>query len=478
MPAPGQARPTAGAPPTRPRRCGAQSVTAANNAGRTATSTFTATPDSTAPSGGSLAYTNGYSNGSTVSISFVKGTDTGSGLNSASGTIEVSTATLAGGACGTFGSYSIAAVEPVSGVNLPVTSGTCYQYRYLISDNVGNQTTYTSASVTKVDSVAPVDNLSLESAVNASLTGGTVFYRGNVAGSFKVLDAAVDTASGQVVGDLPGDRHHRLDPQPRDDRHPERRSLFSTAFSGPPSVESGGQVPCHGTDAAGKRSTNASLTFVTDTVAPSGGSVTYLNGTVKTLSVPVTTADGTDSLSGVNAAAGVLKRDETTLNTTTGVCGTFPATFPTTVTLVGGADTSVTSGHCYQYRYSVTDKVGNQATYTSANVVKVDTTGPQVTAVSSLQSNGSAGNGKLEVGDKLVLTFNQALAASSVPTSFSGADRDLPRLGSECHPHDRRDHQRASGQRQSLLPLGALDDGDLRRHRDARPTTARRLRSR
>ena len=81
----------------------------------------------------------------------------------------------------------------------------------------------------------------------------------------------------------------------------------------------------------------------------------------------------------------------------------------------------MTSGHCYQYEYLVSDNVGNQATYTSTSVAEVDTSGPQVTAIASQQSGGGAGNGTLEVGDKLILTFNQSLAAASVPTTLHAA---------------------------------------------------------
>jgi hypothetical protein len=183
---------------------GAKSVTTTNNAGTTGpASTFNVTPDGTSPTGGSLAYTNGYTPGSSVSISFSKGTDTISGLNASSGIIEGFTATLAAGACGPFGPFAVVATNPLSGVSLPVTSGVCYQFRYLISDNVGNQSTYTSASVTKADSVAPTNALSLEGAVNASQTGNTIYYRGSVSGSFKIVDAVSDAGSGPASATFP-----------------------------------------------------------------------------------------------------------------------------------------------------------------------------------------------------------------------------------------------------------------------------------
>jgi len=409
--------------PTAPS--GAQTVTATNNAGAVASSSFTAVPDATPPSGGTITYTNGYSTATTLSATFTKGTDTGSGLNSASGIVERSTATLAAGVCGTFGAFTVAATNSVSPASIAVTSGNCYQFRYLISDNVGNQATYVSAGISKVDTVAPTNTLSLANAINASLTGTVIYYRGNVAGSFNLVDSVADATSGPASATFPAIATTGWTHNLATINTPVGGPFASTAFSWTALPTTPTAKTLSGKDAAGK-STNTSVSFVSDILAPSGGSITYLNGTLKTLAVPLTTSDGTDAGSGVNAAAGIVRRDEATLNIATGICGAFPGTFATTVVRVGGADTSVTSGRCYQYRYLASDRVGNQVTYTSANVVKVDTAGPQVTAVASRQSNGTTGNGRLEVGDKLILTFNQPLAPASVPTTFSGASETSP----------------------------------------------------
>ncbi len=409
---------------------GARSVTMTNNAGKASpASSFTVSPDATAPSGGSLSYTNGYTNGTTVSVSFSKGSDTISGLNLASGIIEGSTATLSAGSCGSFGAFAVLASNPVSGVSFPVSNGICYQYRYAISDNVGNQTTYASASIAKDDTVGPTNALSLEGAVNAALTTNNIYYRGNVAGSFRMVDAVTDPVSGPASATFPAIATTGWSHEVETISTPTGGPYTSTPFTWTPEPSNPASKPVIGTDQAGKSSANLVVVFTSDIVAPTGGSITYANGVVNSTSLPITTANGNDfSGSGINTATTVIKRDVAPLTTATETCDAFPGTYATTVTLVGGADTSVTSGNCYRYKYLVSDKVGNQATYTSASVAKLDTSGPQVTAIDSLKPNGSPGNGKLEVGDRLVLTFNQSLASASVPASFSGATEAKPLL--------------------------------------------------
>ena len=123
---------------------------------------------------------------------------------------------------------------------------------------------------------------------------------------------------------------------------------------------------------------SAPITFVSDTTSPTGGSISYPDGVITHLSVPVTLTNGTDSQSGIAAGSRVIKRAEAILDTTTQTCGVFGAMQRLSVTLVGGADTSVVSGRCYMYVGQISDNVGNQATYVSANVVKVHTSGPPV----------------------------------------------------------------------------------------------------
>jgi len=65
--------------------------------------------------------------------------------------LQRDSATLSNGSCGSFGAFATLATNPVSPYSdASVASGTCYQYRYLISDNSGNQATYTSTNVAKV----------------------------------------------------------------------------------------------------------------------------------------------------------------------------------------------------------------------------------------------------------------------------------------------------------------------------------------
>ena len=375
--------------------------------------------DTSAPTGGSISYTAGYTTAATVSITFTPGTDTGSGLASGSGLLQRASATLSGGSCATFGAFATVVTNPTSPTSSALTSGNCYQYRYLISDVAGNQATYTNPGVIiKADSVAPTSVFSITSPVAAYFDSGgqTLYYKGDAAGSFTLVDTVSDAASGPVSATFPAIATTGWVHNAETVSTPAGGPFTSTSFSWSANPANPAAKAITVTDAAGNVA-SPSISFVSDTTAPVGGAISYTNGVINTLSVPIDTTAATDAGAGI--ATTTIKRDVAALTTLTETCATFPGTFATAVTLVGGADTSVTAGNCYRYTYVVTDRVGNEATFTSANVVRVDTSGPQVTAIASQQSSGSAGNGRLENGDKLILTFNQNLAG--VPATFSGA---------------------------------------------------------
>lgn len=136
---------------TGPAAPGPKSVTATNNAtGTSAATSFTPTADNTAPSAGTVSYFNGTQSGTTVSVSFTTGTDAASGLGTK--LLQRASATLTGTTCGTYTGFSTVTngTNPTSPLLDTVSLGKCYKYQYLVSDNVGNQHTATSASIVKV----------------------------------------------------------------------------------------------------------------------------------------------------------------------------------------------------------------------------------------------------------------------------------------------------------------------------------------
>src|SRR5206468_995580 len=119
--------------------------------------------------------------------------------------------------------------------------------------------------------------------------------------------------------------------------------------------------------------------------APSGQSAALSGGPWYTsLSVPLTLDNGSDAGAGIDASSGLVERDSATLSS--GTCGTFSGTW-STVTLSGGADTTVTSGNCYRYRLKISDNVANQATTTQTADAKVDTSAPSAPSLTLSESS-------------------------------------------------------------------------------------------
>src|SRR5439155_13081931 len=148
---------------------GAQSVTVTNNTGLTAISSFTVTPDTTAPTGQTVALSGGpYYSGLSVPLTLGNGSDAGSGVDASSGIVERDSATLSGGSCGTFsGTWTQVAVS--GGAGITVQTNHCYHYRYAISDNVGNQSGASAVSAdAKVDTGGPTLTLTAPTEVRGN----------------------------------------------------------------------------------------------------------------------------------------------------------------------------------------------------------------------------------------------------------------------------------------------------------------------
>jgi hypothetical protein len=135
-------------PPAAP---GTKNVTATNNAGLiSASAPFTLIADDTAPTAGTVSYADITQTSTSVSVSFTTGTDAGSGIGTR--LLQRAAAPLTGSTCGSYGSFSTVAggTNPGSPFTDTVTSGSCYKYQHVVSDNVGNGHTATSANVVKV----------------------------------------------------------------------------------------------------------------------------------------------------------------------------------------------------------------------------------------------------------------------------------------------------------------------------------------
>ena len=353
---------------------GSQTVNATNGSGITGgAATFTLTQDATAPTGGSVDYPDGYDTDGTITITTTNGTDAGSGLNAASAIIQRSTATLTNNTCGAFGAWAT-----VTSPNT-VTTGNCAQYRYQISDNVGNTATYTTTNIAKVDTsapAAPVQTLSeTPTSANQHVTGTTLYYQpGATGGSFTVTSTATDAQSGiasvnfpTIVGLTGGGG--------------DTSSPYVSLYSWDSTTSASGANSVTATNGAGLASPAGTFTLTPDSTPPAGGSVTYPNGYDADGIVTITTANGADAGSGLNVSSGVLERRTATLGG--GSCGGYGLW--TTVT----SPNTIPDGLCAQYRYSITDNVGNTATYVSANVARVDLTGPSAAPLSLAETPAS-----------------------------------------------------------------------------------------
>jgi chitobiase/beta-hexosaminidase-like protein len=370
----------------------ADTVTGRDVADNFASTTLDFVNDSTGPTGGSVDATGlggaggRYSTSTTLSIAFSKGTDSGSGLAPSGAKLLRASATLsssdgiADGSCGSYGGFAqIGADDPSSPVTDDATNGIatghCYRYEYVVSDRVGNTTTYTSPDI-KVDTSGPsAPSVSLSSATgNTYITGSTVYINAQAgkSGSFQASATSTDGDSGIQKLNFPtltgfssggGD----------DTSSPYSSGTYNWTGA---VAASGAQTVTASNNA--NLTNNQTFTLTPDTTNPTGGALTT-NGTTATSGGSTsTTSDPTyaintrtnysDSGSGLASSTLTVQSETLTSNSTCGAAGSGgPYTSPTTIS--GTSNPAITVGYCYRYVLTGTDNVGN--TTSISTTVKV-----------------------------------------------------------------------------------------------------------
>ncbi|MBC7677385.1 MAG: DUF3494 domain-containing protein, partial [Pseudorhodobacter sp.] len=298
--------------------------------------------------------------------------------------------------------------------------------------------------VRTVDASPPVNAISLTALSGGAALGPaarTVFYRGTLAGSFTLTNAVSDEggspASSQTheLGGAAAGWSH----SPSTVSTPSGGPFESTAFSWLAATSSSPTEVVTGRDDSGDGA-ETTLEYVDDRTAPTGSTVGYRNGLQTAGPVRVTTTSGSDDASGVGG--GQLQRATADLAGST--CDTFsnfvdigPAS-PTSPY----ADDSVVDRHCYRYRFVVQDRVGNQATATSAATVRLDSSSgpPSLGTAASYSVLGGTG----VVGDNVsTVSGDLGVSPSTSVTGFPARN-----VGGDIHAGD---EAAAQAQRDAVL---------------------------
>jgi hypothetical protein len=330
--------------------------------GSSSTASLSIIVDTTAPTASALlsptANGAGWNNSTPVSVTLTGSDPGGSGVSQIKYTTDNSNPTSSGTAQVYSSPISIATTMPV---------------KFFATDAAGNASGVYTQQV-NIDTAAPTNSLTLTNTTGSSYkSGNTVYYNGASSGSFKVSNALTDSGTSGAAssgtsslgGTTTGWTH-------TSSLVTGSSPYLSNTFSWSSSTTSSPTVTVTGRDAADNTAITV-LTFVNDSTGPTGGTVSYTNGSV-TGSVTVSFTNGADTAAGLKSGSGILQRASATL--TNGSCGGYGAF----ATVTGGTnptspftDSTTSTGNCYQYRYQYSDNLDNQSTFTSSNVVKVTT---------------------------------------------------------------------------------------------------------
>ncbi len=417
-----------------------ESVTGTDVADNFASTTLQLTDDSAGPSGGSVDATglggtsSRYSTSTTLSVSFAKGGDAGSGVAATGAKLLRASALLtsdghSNGSCGGYGAFAQVGPDDPSSPFTDnaaggVTAGHCYRYAYVVPDNVGNSTTYVSPDI-KVDTTGPVaPSVSLSGATgNTFVSGNTVYINAQAgrSGGFQVGAATTDGDSGILKVSFPAASGFASG------GGDVTGSPFQSSYGWSGAVGASGAHSVTAYNNAGSTS-SAGFTITPDTAAPTGGALT-VNGTAAsgagTSSYSSSgsfavgaISDYTDAGSGL--ASSTLTRESAPLSSSDGVAAGTCGSFGSATTISSRATPiaqSLSGPTCYRYTLTGLDNVGN--TISIGTTVKVDTSGPSGPSVSL---SGATGN--TFVSGNTVYINAQGTYSGSFQASATSTDGD------------------------------------------------------
>ena len=293
-----------------------------------------------------------------------------------------------------------------------VTSTTVETAVYTATADGAELTDTASVSFVFIDSVDPTNTITLAGATGAFLAGTDLYYRPAASGSFALTSAVLDAGSGPASATYPAVGQagwtHDLETVAAPAGGPYVSNPFSwtAAAAGDFSIvvtAADGWTPANTTDTA--------IDVIEDSSAPTGQTISLGGGPVfATLSVPFVLGDGIDLGAGLDTATRVVTRESALLED--GACGAFSADVGTFTS----PDTSVQSGRCYRYTFTLADRVGNASAGVTSTVAQVDTAAPAA-PVQTVTETGDDGH-----ATGSTLYFDPAGSGSFTVTSAASDD--------------------------------------------------------
>jgi hypothetical protein len=293
---------------------------------------------------------------------------------------------------------------------------------YWSTDNAGNTETTNTTTTFKVDTVTPANVLSLGSASGAFLNGTTLYYKSDAAGSFTVVNGVTDATSGPASATFPGLTGtnwtaHSAETVSTPSGGPYASSLYQwSTGAGAPST-----TALTATDTAGNTNTGTALTFTSDTAATAPtitfpSPTSYNNTSWNAACASTICGTSTDAGAGVQKLEVSIRQGSGNYwngSTFSSASQVWNQASGTTNWSYGFTGANFPAEGSYAVSARTTDNVGNVSGLSTVTVT-IDRTQPTVSDVTI--SGGTAG--KAEATDTIVITFSEAVSATSICSSW------------------------------------------------------------